>query len=291
MTPVANASGATSTLEPRPPVSADGREQTRQRRLIWLGAGGLALALVVLGGLVLLSVGQRSSPPPTAAEVPSIKGDERPFKVRPDDPGGLQIPNRDKLIFQRLRGEQATAKVERLLDEPEQPLPPPEAKPAPPSMSGGGASGAVAGGPAPGVDAPAGPAPRESVDGMPVPRPKPTIAATPPTPGGAPSPPAAPPAAAPGLALAPAAAPGGYRIQLGAMRAQAAATTEWQRLTNRHGDLLAGLRSEVSRIDLAERGGVLYRLRAGPLGEAEARRLCGELGRRGVGCVVVVPGG
>lgn len=102
-----------------------------QQRLIWVGAGVLALALIVLGALVIVSSSGGPDAPKDAAQVPVIHAEEKPFKVRPENPGGMEIPHQDKLIYQRLRGEERPIKVERLLSEPEKPLPPPE--PAPPS--------------------------------------------------------------------------------------------------------------------------------------------------------------
>lgn len=59
-------------------------------------------------------------------EVPIIRADINPVKVRPDNPGGLQVPNRDILVYERLpNGSNSTggaAPVERLLPPPETPL-------------------------------------------------------------------------------------------------------------------------------------------------------------------------
>src|SRR5207248_11241311 len=57
-----------------------------------------------------------------AADVPLIRADERPTKVRPEKPGGMEVPDRDKLIYTQKR-----AAVEHLLPPPEKPMPPPMA--------------------------------------------------------------------------------------------------------------------------------------------------------------------
>jgi hypothetical protein len=76
------------------------------------------------------------------------------------------------------------------------------------------------------------------------------------------------------------------RVQLGAMGSEPAARREWETLRQRHPALLAGLRPTIVRADLGG-GKVVYRVQAGPLtDEAAAARLCGQLRRYGVGCVV-----
>ena len=45
----------------------------------------------------------------SSRNAPLIEADARPIKVRPDNPGGLRVPNQDELIFDRNRGARATA--------------------------------------------------------------------------------------------------------------------------------------------------------------------------------------
>lgn len=56
-------------------------------------------------------------------DVPLIRAAQGPVKVRPEKPGGMNVPNRDKLVYGRMQGEIGTSRVERLLPPPEQPLP------------------------------------------------------------------------------------------------------------------------------------------------------------------------
>jgi hypothetical protein len=60
----------------------------------------------------------------TGGEVPLIRADERPTKVKPEKPGGMDIPDRDKLIYTQKR-----AAVEHLLPPPEKPMTRPTAPP------------------------------------------------------------------------------------------------------------------------------------------------------------------
>ncbi|HEX9568975.1 MAG TPA: SPOR domain-containing protein [Rhodospirillales bacterium] len=66
--------------------------------------------------------------------IPLIKAATTPVKVRPENPGGLEVPDRDKLVYDRLQGNAEGRGAERLLPPPEQPLPrpaPAAATPAP----------------------------------------------------------------------------------------------------------------------------------------------------------------
>lgn len=112
-----------------------------------------------------------------------IKADNGPVKTAPENPGGMQVPNQDKQVFERLTGRQmgqGNAPVENLLPPPEQPMPqaPAAPEPAPPVVAA-----------------------------LPPTTPQAAVPATPPAPGqqAAPAPAAAPPAAAkpPAVAAAP----------------------------------------------------------------------------------------
>jgi len=57
-----------------------------------------------------------------------IRADPRPVRVAPEDPGGMEVPHRDKLVYDLIAGEEGReAHVERLLPRPEAPLPVPGA--------------------------------------------------------------------------------------------------------------------------------------------------------------------
>ena len=60
-----------------------------------------------------------------SGNVPMISAPAGPVKLRPDKPGGMQIPNRDKLVYERIRSGKValeTELVERLLPQPEKPV-------------------------------------------------------------------------------------------------------------------------------------------------------------------------
>ena len=60
------------------------------------------------------------------AEIPLVRADGGPIKVRPESPGGMDIPDRDKLVYDRIDGNGERAEIERLLPPPETPQPLPE---------------------------------------------------------------------------------------------------------------------------------------------------------------------
>jgi hypothetical protein len=77
------------------------------------------------------------SPPPNAPPIapakpdtPVIAGSAEPYKERPVDPGGVDVPFKESLVYNDLKpapGQTPPQRVERLLPPPEEPLP----KPAP----------------------------------------------------------------------------------------------------------------------------------------------------------------
>ena len=54
--------------------------------------------------------------------IPLIMADKGPVKVRPISPGGMEVPDRDKLVYDRMQGNGERPRVERLLPPPETPL-------------------------------------------------------------------------------------------------------------------------------------------------------------------------
>jgi cell division septation protein DedD len=240
--------------------------------------GVVAVAAAVLVAVLAWRSGEAPEPVRAETDVPVIRAGDEPVKVRPESAGGLEIADRDKFIYRRLREGGEPPPVERLLPKPEEPVPPPaSAKPAPraaatpatPQPPGTASAEAEKGSAAPPVDAPAPPVPMAT-------------AAGPGRPAGQ-----VPTKAEP----APNASGGSYAVQIGAVRTQDQAKAEWERLRRRHGDILGTLRLDVARADLGDKG-VFYRLRAGPLpAEDKAKSLCAVLANRRVSCAVVRSGG
>jgi hypothetical protein len=108
----------------RAELFADSRDEEPRRRPRRMLATALALLVMGLfgGGLWFAYVqGARHADGDAASiGVPLIRADERPTKVKPERPGGMEIPDRDKLIYNPIRPT-----VEHLLPPPEKPMPRP----------------------------------------------------------------------------------------------------------------------------------------------------------------------
>ncbi len=200
---------------------------------------------------------------------PLIRAEPGPTKVRPEEPGGLEVPHQDKLIFETLTPGQPVEGGERLLPPPEEPIA--RLKPEP-TMEAGEAEVA---------EAAVEPAPEEADP--------PETRETPETPAQALAAvaPRAPVTEEGPAATEPAAV---FRVQLASYRDAGAATRVWHRLAQANPTLLGELKPNVVRADLGPERGVFYRLQAGPLPDrTAAAALCEELKARKLECLVVAP--
>lgn len=88
--------------------------------------------VLVIGIFVILCVigwfGYRWAHQTHTGQPPIIAADPTPFKIRPENPGGMVIPHQDKLVYGRLSADQ-TQPVEHLLPAPEQLMAPPSPQP------------------------------------------------------------------------------------------------------------------------------------------------------------------
>jgi len=264
--------------------------------------GALVCVIILLAGL-WMGFGDRVMTMFSAAEsdVPVIAADPAPIKIRPESPGGMQVPNQGRLVYGVIDGSSAQPRVERLLPSPEKPIVVDEVlKRSVPEAS------EVASANAPRGTADENPsAPVRLTPSLPstedVTKKAPLALAPPPVPKAAPqavapSKPPKPKATQTARATPVPSAPitdleKSYRVQLAASRTESAVRSEWDRLRRRHIDLLGVLNLQVMRIDLGGTKGIFYRLRAGPLvNSASAKALCERLKQRKLGCLVVKPG-
>ena len=109
--------------EPTEPAVEERAESRRPRLLpVWILLGAAALA----GGAWAVTERMGGGPSSTdEASVPLITASAEPWKVRPDDPGGMQIPNQGTLIYETLTTSDPEEAPERILPPPEEPLSPP----------------------------------------------------------------------------------------------------------------------------------------------------------------------
>src|SRR5690606_23434089 len=55
-----------------------------------------------------------------------IRADKTPYKVKPEEPGGMKVDNQDKMVYDRVAKSSPPDRVENLLPAPEEPRKPPE---------------------------------------------------------------------------------------------------------------------------------------------------------------------
>ncbi|NQU55910.1 MAG: SPOR domain-containing protein [Rhodospirillales bacterium] len=224
-------------------------------------------------------------------ELPVIRAAEGPVKIRPKTPGGMAIPDRDKLVYDRMNGDAPEPRIERLLPLPEMPKTPPAPKPEPkivkaPVVKEEPKQLAKPQKLEPGkveLKKPVLKAPEPEVTVNQDMMPKETI---PPAPSKKLPEPTAPVQQSESLVSSLA-----YQIQIAAVRTREQAENEWARMKKKHGDLLSGYSLNIVRADLGADKGIFFRLRAGPIaGEDVAQALCQNLTKRKVGCLIVRPG-
>jgi hypothetical protein len=269
---------------PPPPVAADdlGTDADRERlergaggRRLWPVAAGVAV-LVLLGGTTWI-VYDAVVADTGSGEVPYITAEAGPEKIRPQDAGGMAVPNQDISVYNELTASPEPPEAEVLLPPPEAPLAPP----APAEESAAIESAEIPSVPAPvPVDDPAagsGDEPAETATATPDDPPAPETSAaadTEPAAGDEP--------------VQTAAAAGAFRIQLAAVKSQDAARLGWQKMTKAYPDILGPLTLNVVKVDRGS--GALYRLQAGPFADRDtAEAACGKLKQKRQDCLVVGP--
>ncbi len=240
---------------------------TRRLLLIAGGLGG-ALLLIVVGWMTL---GHHQG------GVPLVMADTRPIRVKPANPGGMQVIGANEDV---MAGDGTTG--DKVAPAPESPDP--QALQA--QIAAAKEAEAAT---APQAATPSAPASMNAPAASASPASQAPLAATT-APAVAPA--AAPnPASNPGLAAAPsAAAPaphavGGTQVQLAALDSQQAAMGEWDRLQHRAPGLLDGHAPVVEKI--ARDGKTYFRLRTGGFpSTAAAAEFCARMRAKGGGCSI-----
>lgn len=224
-----------------------------------VGGGSLKRVTMIGGSLLVLGAvgmaGWWGLSRVSGGGVPVIEADPRPFRVRPSDPGGMQVPNQNDLIFDRNSRSASAQQGARLAPEAETPrLQALREQVQPPPM----------------------PAPRQAA-------PAPQTAA-PPQQQAAPAP-AAPAPAAPQAQQRTPAATGRVQVQLGAVISQDAAQAEYERISRRMPELFSGRSPAFTRTE--RDGQTLWRIRTGGFADrAAATQFCEQLRARSIACTV-----
>ena len=262
------------------------RNPAERRRPTWLtllligifAVGGLGAAAIIVPPMFLTP----------SSEVALIQASPGPFKEKPADPGGADIPHTDSTVMSMLGGlVQTDENVEILMppaDVPEMPpLPPADkakpavaAEPMPPVATaedapnpevGNQSEGAAADeAPAPAIDAEDAPAAGDNgtaLSGMAVPMPRPTPPKRVRVEGDEPL----------------------YLVQLAAFRNAATAREQAGLLSGKHQTRLAEVELGTMKVDAGENG-IFWRVVTEPLSRTDADALCASLKRAGQECIL-----
>lgn len=260
-------------------------EQRKKRPAILIG---VSIGIVAAVGIGWLTFGRYVSVyyGADSGELPVVRADSSADGMKPETPGGMDVPNRDKLVYERLRQSNTELPVERLLPIAEKPAQPPvavdeEKQPADPI--GSLAADIIAQETTPAA------AVVYEEDGTPVEvmfrEPSPVVA---PAVRKAEEKPAAQTAvksAGKKPAVQNPEEPF-YAVQLVSTRSNGAAESEWKRLSKKFKEIIAGQPYFISKTVAA--GGTFYRLRVGRFKKREeAKALCDQLKVRKQECFVV----
>ncbi len=276
-------------LEPKPEPEILTRSK-QKRRLMPLVLAGAAVFGVV--AVTFLAYGWLTTPV-SDGELPMVKAIDDPVKVKPESPGGMEVPYQEQLV---LNGEQPAEGgepiVERLLPPPESPQwPPTEPEglaPVEPTTTGQAEPGATITTPelpaeTVGVAAVesaephsgnAAPAAAQTADVPPEPEtkaPEPVVKA--PEPVAKAAEPVAPVA-------------GTYLVQLASITSRDATKPAWKGMQAAHPDLLGDLAMSVQKAEV--KGKTYYRIQAGPFpNRPTALDVCAQLKAKQQDCLVV----
>ncbi|WP_334128960.1 SPOR domain-containing protein [Sneathiella sp.] len=282
----------------------DGDDEPRFSRRKWIGAT-LAILIVVGFGIGIWYAYDQGVKKGVQLAPPIISADKSPVKVAPEDPGGMEVPNQDKQVFNVLNSTGTPDRVEKLMAPPEQAIPDPkpevsEAEQAADEdrldklVDAATEDGEAAAEKVEEAAETASEKVAETTDKADETA-KETAAAT--SEGAtaasekaektvtAALPPA--PAATPAPAPKSTATPGGNSwVQVGSFGNREAAEKQWSMLSGKHGALLSGIGYRVQDVEV--NGKTYYRLQIGSFGTRDsASKLCDNLKAASQDCLVV----
>lgn len=236
-----------------------------------LPKGGLTTLTLIAFATIIWYAYPHGDEKYTDIDIPVVKADLEPYKIRPDEPGGMEIPHQDSTIFDPME-KKASTEPEKIMPQPEDPVNKEEVLGQSAQNGGTGLNLEMQEKPQ-AAEAPQAVATEKVI----------------------------PKAAGSGeegakkleemkrqaAASAPAKTTGNLYIQLGSYRDVAGAKADWSKLKKKFPDLLGDLDMRTQRVDLGAKG-VYNRLQAGKLSEARAKEVCAALktANKG-GCIVV----
>ncbi|MVA97563.1 hypothetical protein GN330_09930 [Nitratireductor sp. CAU 1489] len=101
---------------------ADAAEEAPRSGRRGLMIAALVAGVAVVGGISAFALSWGSGDPEAAPAM--VKADPSPVKVRPETPGGVTVPNEDKIVYERVAGgdEPGAPAQEKLLSAAEEPV-------------------------------------------------------------------------------------------------------------------------------------------------------------------------
>jgi hypothetical protein len=245
---------------------------------------GLVAIAALLGlGVVVVYAYNKGRQASMNVEPPVILAEEGPSKIRPENPGGMKVPNQDKEVFSRLIPKKQSGKVERLLPSPENPMAPPA-----PDLKKALTSDNIGPGGVTLMVAPS-KSPKKKLTAE-----KQLAVTAEAKAAEKPSAIAEKAASKPKLgvekktAVARRSASGLYRVQISSLRSEVAVQKNWLLLRKKHSDLLGRLALKIEPVTLKNGKGKFYRMQVGPFASRQvASNLCAGLKKRKQSCIIV----
>lgn len=221
----------------------------------------LAVGVVLVFGTVVWNA-YRAGTKKDPSHTPVLSAEKGGFKSKPEDRGGMQVPNQDKRLFDAIDENDRDATVEKT------------------STAGTTTS--------PGDGKPKDLRPSTTIsETEDKPAVKPEVIASKPIAQPSPVPtPVAPVYEEPSLPIERFDPTGTYLVQLAALRDVGAAETAWSQMVESYPDLFGGAHMDIQRADLGAKG-IFYRVRVSAFSSrADADAFCEALKSRGESCMV-----
>ena len=216
------------------------------------------------------------------SDLPLITEEHPPEKVKPDNPGGMEIPQQDASVYDHLE-KNAPTTPEKLMPSAEAPVatvaPATSTAPTTPPSTPATLPDSLASATTAPAPTPVAPAEKQA---------RPPVVSS--QNDAAELAKIVQSAAAPTPAPAPGAPTADARIQLGAVSNPDAAKAEWTRLQGKYGDdALKGLQSHFSEVNLGDKGDFV-RIQTEALTQADAEARCQKLKLANQACIVIKAG-
>lgn len=267
----------------------DKTELPQGLRRLFIG-GGILLLLIALVTVLFSALSSGDSREGQA--VPLIRADNAPLRIKPEDPGGMAVPNKDSTIFETLKRGNETRGVENLLEDggdtasvareevaskvekKTEPLVDVELEAETPEQEKKSVASVI-----------------DALKDENKPQAAPIVEVVKEEPPKAelakPDMPKADPIKTEQTKIdnpKPASPAGTTYIQLAAVKSEAEASTQWARFKAKNPEL-SGLSLKVQKADLGAKG-IFYRIQAGPLTADAAISTCAAVKSRGGNCII-----